>query len=72
MRLTAKAQHKALGREFKVMEIDLVAQRVKCEGKVGRQYCVLCEQVGASECLIPWFRIEDVELEIQDDGKVLK
>ena len=68
MRLTATAKHKTLNREFKVLEIDLAAQRIKCEGSVERQHCVLCEQIGKDgECPLPWFRIRDAELKIEEE-----
>ena len=66
MKLTATANHKALNREFKVLEIDLAAQRVKCDGHVDKGYCVLCELTGDEGCDLPWFRIGDVELTIKE------
>jgi hypothetical protein len=66
VRLTAIARYKTLNQEFKVLEIDLQAQRVKCEGEVERKYCVLCDQIGKNVCPLPWFRIGDVELTIKE------
>lgn len=62
MKLKANAKHKTLDRIFKVLEIDLAAQRVKCEGHVDKSICILCPVT--QECESPWFRLEDVELEI--------
>ena len=68
MRLVATAKHKTLKREFRVLEIDLENQRVKCEGSVERHYCVLCEQMGRDkECPCPWFRIDAVELSVTEE-----
>jgi hypothetical protein len=63
MKLSASAKHKTLKRTFKVIEIDLAAQRVKCEGHVEKGICVLC-QVTEEGCDLPWFKLNDVELEI--------
>ena len=49
-----------------MIEIDLAAQRVKCEGHVEKGICILC-QVTEEGCDIPWFRLDDVELKINQE-----
>jgi hypothetical protein len=62
MKLEASAKHNKLDRIFKVLEIDLVARRIKCEGHVEKGTCVLCRVT--ESCESPWFSLDDVKLEI--------
>jgi len=79
LRYSAVAKHNTLNQEFKVSNIDLVNQVVKCEGKAQLKDCVYCNALlsygyGEPEgiCDEPAFKLNDVELAIKVDRKELK
>jgi len=79
LRYSAVAKHKTLNQEFKVSNIDLVNQVVKCEGKAQKKDCLYCTALLSSGygqpeeiCDEPAFKLNDVELAIKVDGKELK